>query len=77
MPLRRLLELVLLKCRRVTTAAGGRKFLVVGAAARDAPARIAARRTARAWVLHVSQAMLIVRVCSVGKFGVKGLGKAG
>lgn len=49
MPCRRLLELELLKFRRESiVAAGGKKFLVVGAAARDAPARIAARRTDRA-----------------------------
>lgn len=62
MPLRRLLWPVLLKCLRgeAATAIGGRKFLVFDAAARDAPARIAARRTVRAWVRHVSQAILMV-----------------
>lgn len=47
-------------------AAGGKKFLVVGAEARDAPARIAARRTDRAWVLQDSQA--IFWICLFGGF---------
>lgn len=63
-PLRRLLSLVLLNCLTGTEAgalAGVIKFVLGAAAARDAPARIAARRTVRACVLHVSQVKLIVK----------------
>lgn len=62
-PLRRLLSLVLLNCltgTEVGALAGVIKFVLGAAAARDAPARIAARRTVRACVLQVSQVKLIV-----------------
>jgi hypothetical protein len=68
--LRRFLELVLLKYRTgidMGALAGGRKFFGA-AAARDAPARIAARTRVLVWARQVSHARLMAsEVLGIGR----------